>query len=231
MSSGIIDQITLECLMNKETYNKLMSHKSIVIEKNKDKKFYRKRINNLTKELLLSNPPDNLMPDVSFAFDNYIKTCIHFFKIIDETDIIQQDYNGPNCKKKAEFDEPKEEDHKEEDCSNDSDASDKDTNDTNDTNENKDNIDLEDIILDTNTTLTTQTPSKNNPFKIIDHTLDSFMSLHKSNSSEHHLKKTKSKKKKEEIMPKQKEIDLTNPDLKNKGICKKKNINNKYDEA
>jgi hypothetical protein len=36
---------------------------------------------------------------------------------------------------------------------------------------------------------------------------------------------------KEPILPKQKEIDLKNPILKNKGIRKKKNVNNQYIEG
>ena len=33
------------------------------------------------------------------------------------------------------------------------------------------------------------------------------------------------------FIPKQKDINLKEPYLKNKGICKKKNINNKYEEG
>jgi hypothetical protein len=42
--------------------------------------------------------------------------------------------------------------------------------------------------------------------------------------------KTITKKPENIILPKQKEINLMDPILKNKGICKKKNITNKYDE-
>ena len=80
--------------MNKDTYNKIMSNKTIINEKQKDKKFYRKRINNLTRELLLNEQDIHVFPDVIFAFDNYIKNCISYFKIIDENDIIQQDYSN-----------------------------------------------------------------------------------------------------------------------------------------
>ena len=38
-------------------------------------------------------------------------------------------------------------------------------------------------------------------------------------------------KKEEEIIPIQKEINLNDPYLKNKGICQKKNIINKYEET
>jgi hypothetical protein len=44
-----------------------------------------------------------------------------------------------------------------------------------------------------------------------------------------YVKRTTTKKKEEIILPKQKDIDLTNPELKTKGL-KKKNITNKYEE-
>jgi hypothetical protein len=42
-----------------------------------------------------------MMQDVTYAFENYVKTCIRYFKIIDESDIIQQDYNGSPIKHQA----------------------------------------------------------------------------------------------------------------------------------
>jgi hypothetical protein len=40
-----------------------------------------------------------------------------------------------------------------------------------------------------------------------------------------------SKLEKKAIIPLQKDINLKDPNLKNKGICKKNNINNKYEET
>jgi hypothetical protein len=64
----------------------------------KDKKFYRRRILNLTKELLSKEETKEeseivISPDIKYAFDNFIKTCIHYFKVLDKNDIIQEDYN------------------------------------------------------------------------------------------------------------------------------------------
>jgi hypothetical protein len=44
-----------------------------------------------------------------------------------------------------------------------------------------------------------------------------------------YVKRTSTKKQEQIILPKQKNIDLLNPDLKNTGL-KKKNITNKYEE-
>jgi hypothetical protein len=61
----------------------------------KEKKFYRKRVLNLTRELLLKKDTsyNEINPDIKNSFDNFVKTCIHYFKIIDKNDIIQEEYN------------------------------------------------------------------------------------------------------------------------------------------
>jgi hypothetical protein len=94
MTEDFINQITLDCLINKEVYDKMTIMKKQKNVNKKDKKFYRKRILNLTRELLLKKDDDyiEVNPDIKQCFDNYIKTCIHYFKIIDNNDIIQEEY-------------------------------------------------------------------------------------------------------------------------------------------
>ena len=53
MSDNLINEITLDCLMNKEQYNKYIAKKNLKRETIKDIKFYRKRIYYLTKEILV----------------------------------------------------------------------------------------------------------------------------------------------------------------------------------
>lgn len=95
MTDNFINQVTLDCLMNKEQYNKHIANQITKTSNRKDKKFYRKRIYNLTKDLLLTKEePPNLFPDVKYAFDNFVNTCIQYFKAIDRNDIIQSDYQN-----------------------------------------------------------------------------------------------------------------------------------------
>jgi hypothetical protein len=96
MSEDLIHQITLDCLVNKDVYAKMQNiNKTRNINK-KEKKFYRKRILNLSKDLLLKkdNDYDEINPDIKSSFDNFIKTCIHYFKIIDRNDILQEDFKN-----------------------------------------------------------------------------------------------------------------------------------------
>ena len=93
-------QITLDCLINKEIYEKMQNNfKQSKNVNKKDKKFYRKRILNLTRELLLKKDDNynEINPDIKFSFDNYVKTCIQYFKIIDNNDIIQEQYKDFNA--------------------------------------------------------------------------------------------------------------------------------------
>lgn len=108
MTENIVHQITLDCLINKDMYEKQSSKEKNMKINKKDKKFYRRRILNLTRELLLSKKEGdptsditNVMetvvtPDLLATFNNYVKACIHNFKIIDKNDIIQEDYKDIN---------------------------------------------------------------------------------------------------------------------------------------
>jgi hypothetical protein len=92
-STRIITQITLDCLLNKEQYSKyLNATMSKTMESSKrDRKFYKRRILQMTKDLLLSEEIDT-PSDMLFAFDQFARSCISYFKMIDKTDILQTDY-------------------------------------------------------------------------------------------------------------------------------------------
>lgn len=180
MKNSIINKITLDCLMNKRQKNQLSTNYNLTYYDKKDKKFYRRRIINLTKEMLLNNYSDEILPDVKDAFDLFVKTCIGFFKVKDETDIIQSDI----CFL--------------EELTKDSD---------------KEKMDLDDIVSPEEADKLMMRTIKINKLP-----LDNFVTIK-------NLKITK-----EPILPKQKEINLKDPLLKNKGIRKKKNIDNQYIE-
>ena len=98
MSEEFVNQVTLKCLMNKDQYNKYVKNNTIKLPNSvnkKDKKFYKKRIYNIIKQLLSSQETEiepRLFTDVQKSFDNFVNICIHSLKIIDKTDIIQEDY-------------------------------------------------------------------------------------------------------------------------------------------
>jgi hypothetical protein len=104
MSEELINQITLDCLVDKEVFTKMHEVKKQKMVNKRDKKFYRKRILNLTKELLIQKEDNynEINPDIKNSFDNYIRTCIQYFKVIDNNDILQEEYKILNMEKQDE---------------------------------------------------------------------------------------------------------------------------------
>ena len=170
MSEAFVNQVTLDCLLNKQMYNsQIKSKRSKQINK-EERKFYRKRSFNLFKELINGNEPENLSPDVKYAYDNFINTTVQYFKTIDNNDIIQSEY------KDIMF------------------SLDNSSNDFIDSSAN-----LKTENLDADLLLTRS-------IKLEVPTLDKYVT------------RIRTKKKEEIIMPKQKDINLNDPQLKNKGI-------------
>jgi len=94
-----ISEITLEYLMNKKDYKKYQTIKNASFIQNidKDRLFYQKRINDMTRYFMNRSSMDEerYYPDyLVSSFDNYLETVIEYFKTIDKTDIIQEDYIG-----------------------------------------------------------------------------------------------------------------------------------------
>jgi hypothetical protein len=235
MSAGIVDQITLEYLMNRDMYKKLMTNKTVIAQKNKEKNFYKNRISHLTEELLANNEVDGLFSDVSFAFENYVKTCVHYFKIIDESDIIQNDYNGSTVQEEEQEDENDDlaldelDKDFDEDLEQDEDDGDNEVVDFEETTNEKEEIFVEILEDEDDDEDENEDDNKEDDkmkmmmrsAKMMTGTLDKFMMLKPAQP-------ITPKKKCAHVLPTQKEINLEDPLLMNKGICKKKNMNNKY---
>jgi len=218
MSDDFISNITLEYLMNKHQYAKYILNKSnndsnsgsnsgsnsnsnSISGSNsirKDKKFYKKRIYDLTKQLINNEKPEGIYSGIIDTFELYAKICIEYFKTLDKTDIIQEDYNGLVERPVAG------------ERGNSGDVS--------------------------RMSLTDSSGVKVGSLQNTDEANKLMMRLVKitePNSLEKLVKRTITKNvdAKPNIPPKQKEINLKDPILKNKGIRKKKNITNKYDET
>ena len=93
MSESFLNQVTLDCLLNKEMYNKHLRSKKIKQNNKEERKFYRKRTYHLFKEIINGKQPKNLSPDVKYAYDNFVNATVQYFKTIDCSDIIQSEYN------------------------------------------------------------------------------------------------------------------------------------------
>jgi hypothetical protein len=92
MSQAYVNQLTINCLVNKDMINKHVNKKQLKKEQKEEIKFYRKRTYNLFKEMINGTPPEDLLPDVKYAYENFVNASIHYFKTIDNNDIIQAEY-------------------------------------------------------------------------------------------------------------------------------------------
>jgi len=196
MSQAFVDQVTLDCLLNKSLFNTQVKNRKAQSVNKEDKKFYKKRIYNLFKEMLINKAePEDLFPDVKYAYDNFINASINYFKTIDNTDLLQEEYKT------------------------------------------LDEAALENInaIPELGDDIAVEEADKlmMRSIKITTSTLDKY------------VKRKNTKPEEKMILPKQKEVNLMDPELKVKGIqsnsnnsnnssnnnnIKKKNITNKYDE-
>ena len=95
-----INYITLEIMANSETYNKYLKKNNLDHDTvlKSEKKFYRKRISAMVKDILynnLNNNSDCPVNDVIInAFNTFARLCISHFKFKDTMDNIQGDYKG-----------------------------------------------------------------------------------------------------------------------------------------
>lgn len=94
MSESLLNQITLDCLLNKDIFNKHLRNKQITQINKEDRKFYRKRIHHLFTNIINGKPPKDLAPDVKYAYETFVKNAIQYFKTVDSNDAIQSEYNG-----------------------------------------------------------------------------------------------------------------------------------------
>jgi hypothetical protein len=88
-------ETTIEYFMNKKNYDKFKNLKMPEVKKQqiREKKFYKKRINNLTRQFMKFQ--ENDYPDFLVkAFENYIRSSIEYFKMVDHSDSLQNEYIG-----------------------------------------------------------------------------------------------------------------------------------------
>lgn len=90
-----IDEITLTYLVNRQSYSQYMVpiKESIVKRRVKERRFYRKRIYDITKQLLGPTPPQDMPLEVTRLFEVYSAACIDFFKGSDTNDILQDGFD------------------------------------------------------------------------------------------------------------------------------------------
>lgn len=92
MSQTLVNQITIDCLLNKELMEEhVMKQREKQINK-EEFNFYKKRINQLFKDIMNNQLQSEMPPDVKYAYDTFIRASIHYFKISDNNGLLQEEY-------------------------------------------------------------------------------------------------------------------------------------------
>ena len=91
MDCSAINMIDLEFLTNPLELQKLKKGKNLNKIQPNDILFYKKRIFQMAKDILLHKLAD---VKVKNAFDSFCAICIEYFKFIDKSEIIQTDYSN-----------------------------------------------------------------------------------------------------------------------------------------
>lgn len=92
MSNSYVDQVTLDCLLNKAIMgNYVMKQKEKQIHK-EELEFYKERLSNLFHQLISYEPPEDLPPDIKYTYHTFVKSTIDYFKTVDNNDMLQEEY-------------------------------------------------------------------------------------------------------------------------------------------
>lgn len=99
MDDEYINKITLECLLNPLLQNKLkqINNSTNTLE---DINFYKKRIYQVTKEMLKGDYPNN---ELKLSFLSYTEDLIYYFKQLDAKDFYQKDYLDISLNKNRKY--------------------------------------------------------------------------------------------------------------------------------
>lgn len=92
MSNSYINQITIDCLLNKEALEEYSIKEKTRQINNKELNFYRKRICKLFTEIIKKNQSSDIPPDIEYAYNTFIKAAINHFKVEDNNDLLQEEY-------------------------------------------------------------------------------------------------------------------------------------------
>ncbi len=94
MSDELVNQLTLNFLINKSQLQKLNKKSNCQEDKLKEIQTYKPRIQKLFDDLLVCNQPDDLLYDVKNSFDTFVNKSIYYFKAHDESIALENERNS-----------------------------------------------------------------------------------------------------------------------------------------
>jgi hypothetical protein len=167
-----IEKITLNCMIRKKPVKN-----TVLKASSKDIKFYRKRIMNLLKQYLNNELPTDLFMDTEKSIHSFVLNSIHYFQMIDKSELYQKDY-----------------------------------------------LDLEEEYEEKIEDIKTYIPFQEEEIVV------PYIEKKEVKTMDFYVKRNKIKEEEPFFIPIQKKVNIKSKELKKKGICKKKNIINTYED-
>ena len=208
-----IDSMTLSYFANKSQYDSIIKKAEYGTDKQYkgDIKFYKKRILDLTKRLFRNGEEQIQDTHVNKCFTSYVKSCVTYLKFLDKSDIIQKRYELDNGVDNGVDNGESNEITKSVGYINDTIKMD-DYNSHNSDNSHNENV----------------TQTNESTFENCDHLFSRPEDVKKITLDNYIIKTNEQSK--TIFLPKKEEINIKTKEHKRKGIAKKKNIKNIYED-
>jgi len=91
MIKNEVDALTLQYFINNKFERTIAPDNEKVVFCSSERKFYKKRMIQLTKDLFKKPAPNDT---IQSAFNNYLNSCISYFKFTDASDLMQEEYDN-----------------------------------------------------------------------------------------------------------------------------------------
>jgi len=93
MSDDLVNQLTLNFLISKQQLQKLNKKVKNISDERKIREIqeYKDRIKKLFSDLLVCQPPDDLLYEVKMSFDTFIEKSIYYFKAHDNSEDLEKE--------------------------------------------------------------------------------------------------------------------------------------------
>jgi hypothetical protein len=98
MSDDLVNQLTLNFLISKNQLQKLNKRLKDTTEtkRKSEREIYEDRIKTLFNDLLVDNPPTNLLQEVKTGFDFFLDKCIYYLKASDDNELLEKERTNIN---------------------------------------------------------------------------------------------------------------------------------------
>ena len=94
MNDDFINNVTLNCLISSQQLIKLKQKEQIDKCRGISKDMHKEQLLQLFVSLLDDEPPENILSDVTDSFDYFIQKSIYYFKLVEQSNMFNEEDVG-----------------------------------------------------------------------------------------------------------------------------------------